>query len=39
MLVIIIKVTVNLESRQDRYPIPRIEDVFTTLGGGTTFTM
>ena len=33
------KVTVNPGSRLDRYLIPRIEDVFATLGGGTTFTI
>ena len=33
------KVTVNPASRLDRYPIPRIEDVFVTIGGATTFTM
>ena len=27
------KVTVNPVLRLDRYPIPRIEDLFTTLGG------
>ena len=32
------KVTVNPVSKLDRYPIPRIEDLFATLGGGTTFT-
>ena len=32
------KITVNPVSKLDRYPIPRIEHLFATLGGGTTFT-
>ena len=31
------KVTVNPESKLDRYSIPRIEDLFATLGGGQLF--
>ena len=31
------KVTVNSVSKLDRYPIPRIEDLFATLGGGQLF--
>ena len=32
------KVTVNQISKFDRYPIPRIQDLFATLGGGKSFT-
>ncbi|PIK46461.1 hypothetical protein BSL78_16671 [Apostichopus japonicus] len=32
------KLTVNQASRVDQYPIPRIEDLFATLPGGTKFT-
>ena len=32
------KLTVNKTSKLDKYPIPRIEDLFTTLNGGKTFT-
>ena len=30
--------TVNLVSKLDRYPIPRIEDLFSKLAGGKSFT-
>ena len=32
------KVTVNAVSKLDNYPIPKAEDLFTTLGGGEKFT-
>ena len=32
------KVTVNSASKVDRYPIPKIDDLFATLGGGQKFT-
>ena len=32
------KLTVNLASKLDNYPIPRIEDLFATLSGGKLFT-
>ena len=32
------KVTVNQVSKLDRYPIPKIEDLFAKLSGGTVFT-
>ena len=32
------KMTVNQASRLDRYPIPRVEDLFATLAGGKSFT-
>ena len=32
------KVTVNKASKLDRYPIPKIEDLFATLAHGKTFT-
>ena len=32
------KVTVNKASKLDRYPIPKIEDLFATLAQGKTFT-
>ena len=32
------KVTVNQVSKFDRYPIPKIEDLFAKLSGGTLFT-
>ena len=32
------KVTVNQVSKLDQYPIPKIEDLFTKLAGGKTFT-
>ena len=32
------KLTVNQVSRLDRYPIPRIEDLFAKLAGGQSFT-
>ena len=32
------KLTVNRVSKLDRYPIPKIADLFTELSGGTTFT-
>ena len=31
------KLTVNQASKLDRYPIPRINDLFATLAGGTSF--
>ena len=31
------KVTLNSVSKLDRHPIPRIEDIFATLGGGKLF--
>ena len=31
------KMTVNRVSKLDRYPIPRIEDLFANLSGGTSF--
>lgn len=32
------KQTVNPNAKLDRYPIPRIEDLFAKLAGGKTFT-
>ena len=32
------KVTVNPIAKLDRYPIPKIEDLFPILGGGQTYT-
>ena len=32
------KVTLNQASQPDPYPIPRIEDLYSTLAGGQTFT-
>ncbi|MDD9818931.1 MAG: RNase H-like domain-containing protein, partial [Gammaproteobacteria bacterium] len=32
------KLTVNQASKLDRYPIPRIDDLFATLAGGESFT-
>ena len=32
------KLTINQSSKLDRYPIPRIEDLFAKLTGGTSFT-
>ena len=32
------KVTINQVSKLDQYPIPKIEDLFTKLAGGKTFT-
>ena len=32
------RMTVNPISRLNRYPIPKVEDLFTTLAGGKTFT-
>ena len=32
------KVTVNRFARLDKYPIPRIEELFALLAGGQTFT-
>ena len=32
------KQTVHQASKLDRYPIPRIQDLFATLAGGKTFT-
>ena len=31
------KQTINQASKLDRYPIPKIEDLFTGLAGGTCF--
>ena len=31
------KVTVNQVSKNDTYPLPRIEDIFASLSGGTSF--
>ncbi len=31
------KLTVNKVSKLDRYPLPRIEDLFTNLSGGVAF--
>ena len=30
--------TINLVAKLDRYPIPKIEDLFAKLSGGKTFT-
>ena len=32
------KVTVNKASKLDRYPIPKVEDLFATLSCGSSFT-
>ena len=32
------KMTVNQASRLDKYPIPKIEDLFVRMSGGTKFT-
>ena len=32
------KVTVNKASKLDRYPIPKVEDLFATLSHGSSFT-
>ena len=32
------KLTVNQVSKLDRYPIPKIEDLFSQLAGGKSFT-
>ena len=32
------KLTVNQVSKLDRYPIPKIEDLFAQLAGGKSFT-
>ena len=32
------KLTINQASKLDRYPIPKVEDLFATLAGGKTFT-
>ena len=32
------RVTVNLVSKLNRYPIPKVEDLFATLKSGKTFT-
>ena len=32
------KLTVNKVSKLDRHPIPKVEDLFSTLSGGTAFT-
>ena len=32
------KQTVNIASKLDRYPIPKIEELFTKLAGGKSFT-
>ena len=31
------KLTVNCAAKLDKYPLPRIEDLFTSLAGGTSF--
>ena len=31
------KVTINTAAKLDRYPIPKIDDLFATLGGGRTY--
>ena len=31
------KVTINKFLKSDKYPIPRIEDIFPSLSGGSTF--
>ena len=32
------RMTVNPVSKLNRYPIPKVEDLFATLEGGATFT-
>ena len=32
------KITINQASKPDAYPIPRIDDLYATLGGGKTYT-
>ena len=32
------KLTIKQASKRDRYPIPKVEDLFATLAGGKTFT-
>ena len=32
------KLTINQASKHDRYPIPKVEDLFANLAGGKTFT-
>ena len=32
------KLTINRVAQLDRYPIPKVEDLFSTLSGGTSFT-
>ena len=32
------KLTINKVAQLDRYPIPKVEDLFSTLSGGTSFT-
>ena len=32
------KFTINKAAKQDVYPLPRVEDLFTTLAGGKSFT-
>jgi len=32
------KLTINTVSKTDPYPLPRIEDIFTSLSGGKSFT-
>ena len=32
------KITINQASKPDPYPIPRIDDLYATLGGGKTYT-
>ena len=32
------KVTINKAAKVDSYPLPRIEDLFATLGKGKTYT-
>lgn len=33
------KVTINPQLRVDEYPLPRIEDIYASLGGGTLFSV
>ena len=32
------KLTINRESERDKYPLPKVEDLFSTLSGGKAFT-
>ena len=32
------KLTVNKASKLEQYPLPKVEDLFSTLAGGITFT-
>lgn len=33
------KVTINSQLEVDEYPLPRIEDIYASLGGGTLFSV